>query len=158
MYENNIPKQPRLNFLDVFRGFTLFFMLLVNSNIDENVFYFFSESEWNGITPADFIFPTFLFIMGVAIYLSKSELGKNKFKILLKILKRSFILFLLGLFFELEKVNFIHLEKFRYMGVLQRLGISYFIISTIHLYLLFNYGIIFQCLIMFLFFFLYIYI
>lgn len=34
--------------IDIFRGITLFYMVIVNSNIDENIYWIFTETEWNG--------------------------------------------------------------------------------------------------------------
>ncbi len=77
--------------IDIFRGITLFYMVIVNSNIDENIYWIFTETEWNGLKPADCIFPIFLFIMGVSITLSNPS--ENKCKSLMRLLKRSYILF-----------------------------------------------------------------
>jgi len=46
-------------------------MILVD-NIGPKAPWFLEHPEWDGLTPADFIFPAFLFIMGLAIPLAVS--------------------------------------------------------------------------------------
>ncbi|MGH9696098.1 MAG: heparan-alpha-glucosaminide N-acetyltransferase domain-containing protein, partial [Bryobacteraceae bacterium] len=61
----------RLISLDAFRGATMALMVLVNNAGDgNNVYGPLSHSEWNGWTITDVVFPTFLWIVGVAITLS----------------------------------------------------------------------------------------
>jgi predicted acyltransferase len=56
----------RLICLDVFRGLAVAGMILVdNPGSDEKVYWPIAHAEWNGWTPADFIFPSFLFLVGV---------------------------------------------------------------------------------------------
>lgn len=91
------------------------------------------HAEWNGCTPTDLIFPFFLFIVGTSIhyaYQDKREEGLTK-KVFLKILKRASIIFLLGLFLTLfPKFNF---ETVRIPGVLQRIGVVFFVASILYL-------------------------
>lgn len=59
------------------------------------------HADWHGCTPTDLVFPFFLFIVGIAISIAlprQRERGKTDGQILFKVLKRSAILFLLGLF------------------------------------------------------------
>ena len=64
----------RLISLDVFRGITIAAMILVNNPGTSPVYWPLEHAEWNGLTPTDWIFPFFLFIVGVAIPIS---LGRN---------------------------------------------------------------------------------
>ncbi len=64
----------RLISLDVFRGMTIAAMILVNNPGTSPVYWPLEHAEWNGLTPTDWIFPFFLFIVGVAIPIS---LGRN---------------------------------------------------------------------------------
>ena len=64
----------RLISLDVFRGMTIAAMILVNNPGTSPVYSPLEHAEWNGLTPTDWIFPFFLFIVGVAIPIS---LGRN---------------------------------------------------------------------------------
>jgi predicted acyltransferase len=92
----------RLISLDVFRGMTVAGMVLVNnpgtwSAIHEPL----KHAEWHGITPTDYVFPFFLFIVGVAISLAlgkKVEAGETGGELYLKIVKRAVIIFFVGLF------------------------------------------------------------
>jgi len=60
--------------LDVFRGLTMIYMIIVNCAGDSKcLFYIVRESSWDGLSPADCIFPTFLFIMGSAIAFSVKQ-------------------------------------------------------------------------------------
>jgi predicted acyltransferase len=92
--------QNRLLSLDVFRGITIAGMVLVNNPGTWGAIYSpLEHAEWHGITPTDFIFPFFLFIVGVAIPLA---LGKRVAErvtrdVYLKIFKRASMIFGLGL-------------------------------------------------------------
>lgn len=62
----------------------------------------FAETEWNGISTADMVFPSFLFINGMSVYLAiKPEMASDKLA-WLKILKRVFLLFLIGFLLNLQ--------------------------------------------------------
>jgi predicted acyltransferase len=126
-------KSQRLLSLDVFRGMTIVLMIIVN-NPGSWAFVYppLSHSKWNGCTPTDLVFPFFMFIMGTAMYYSfkKFNFSLNRNSIF-KILKRSLIIFLLGLF--IHAFPFIHpdLGHLRIMGVLERIAIAYCIASFI---------------------------
>lgn len=69
-------KQQRLLSLDIFRGITIAGMTLVNNPGSwETVYAPLRHADWHGVTPTDWVFPFFLFIVGVAIPLA---LGKRK--------------------------------------------------------------------------------
>src|ERR1700733_9139421 len=64
----------RLVFLDVVRGLTVAFMILVNNNGSERLAYWpLKHAEWNGWTPTDLVFPTFLLLVGITIVFSTSS-------------------------------------------------------------------------------------
>lgn len=124
----------RLLSLDAFRGITVAGMILVNNPGSwSDIYPPLRHAEWNGCTPTDLIFPFFLFIVGTSIhyaYQDKREEGLTK-KVFLKILKRASIIFLLGLFLTLfPKFNF---ETVRIPGVLQRIGVVFFVASILYL-------------------------
>jgi predicted acyltransferase len=72
-------------------------MTLVNNQGSyDDAIWPFAETEWNGISTADMVFPSFLFINGLSIYLAvKPEMCSDK-NAWFKILKRVFFLFLIG--------------------------------------------------------------
>ncbi len=60
----------RLTSLDVFRGITIAGMILVNNPGGEAVYALLEHAPWHGWTPTDFIFPFFVFIVGISITLA----------------------------------------------------------------------------------------
>ncbi len=126
-------QQERLISLDVFRGITVAAMILVNNPGSwGSVYAPLLHAPWNGCTPTDLIFPFFLFIVGVSIhfaYQPKVADGLNQ-KVLIKILKRTAIIFLLGLFLALfPKFSF---STVRIPGVLQRISVVFMFCSLIY--------------------------
>jgi predicted acyltransferase len=123
----------RLLTLDVFRGITIAGMILVNNQGDwGHVYPALDHAPWNGFTPADAIFPFFLFIVGVATAFSltkRKERGDDRGKLLLQIFKRSVLLILLGI--VKDNYPFYTLDGFQIPGVLQRIGLVYFFSSFI---------------------------
>ena len=133
----NIPniKSPRLISLDVFRGITVALMIIVNSPGNNSPYALLDHSAWNGCTLADLVFPFFIFIVGVSVacYLTKEKEKNITFKQLFpKILKRTVILFLLGLFLNAFPYHF-EFATIRVFGVLQRIAICYFFSSILFL-------------------------
>ena len=126
----------RLISLDMFRGFTIALMILVNNPGSWSYVYApLEHAKWNGWTPTDLVFPFFLFIVGVAMSFSFSkriERGDLKVQLLQKIFKRTLIIFTIGLFLGL--FPFFHFSTMRIPGVLQRIAICYFFASLIILY------------------------
>lgn len=128
-------KSNRLLSLDVFRGITIMGMILVNNPGTWSAIYPpLKHAPWHGCTPTDWIFPFFLFIVGVAITLSLSkrkQQGAPKGKLYGKIFYRAGMLFLLGLllagFWEYD------LSTIRIPGVLQRIGVVYLITAILFL-------------------------
>ncbi|MBK9164908.1 MAG: DUF5009 domain-containing protein [Acidobacteria bacterium] len=92
--------QQRLVSLDVFRGMTIAGMVLVNNPGTWSAIYGpLKHAEWHGITPTDYIFPFFLFIVGVAVPMSlgkKVEAGIDR-SVYTKIFSRSAAIFASGL-------------------------------------------------------------
>lgn len=124
----------RLQALDVFRGIAIALMILVNNPGSWNYVYpWLAHAEWNGCTPTDLVFPFFLFIVGVAMAFSLSKYTPEyrapetivPKSIYLQIARRFGILFLLGLL--LNGFPGYNLAEIRIMGVLQRIGLAYFL-------------------------------
>lgn len=131
----------RLLSLDFFRGATVGAMILVNNPGDwGNIYAPLEHAVWNGCTPTDLVFPFFLFIVGVSIAYAmgsrKDDLTSHQ-PIMMKALKRAFILFGLGLFLNLFPEVFRDpvdaFKNVRIPGVLQRIGLVFFISSILFL-------------------------
>jgi len=125
----------RLVSLDVFRGITIAGMVLVNNpGTWSSIYWPLEHAEWHGWTPTDLVFPFFLFIVGVSITLAfarRVEEGSVKRDLYLKVLKRSAIIFGLGLF--LNGFPYFNFATIRIAGVLQRIAVCYLIASLIFL-------------------------
>ncbi|MGO9021383.1 MAG: acyltransferase family protein [Syntrophobacteraceae bacterium] len=123
----------RLTSLDAFRGFTIALMILVNSPGDPGAVYApLSHVVWNGWTFADTVFPSFLFIVGVSLVFSfarQEEKGTPNSAYMVRLLRRTSILFALGLF--LNGFPSFQLSTIRIPGVLQRIALCYFFASLI---------------------------
>jgi predicted acyltransferase len=125
----------RLYSLDVFRGATIAAMILVNNPGNDFAYAPLNHAQWNGWTPTDLIFPFFLFIVGVSLTLSfrsRVERGESRRVLLLHAIRRSAIIFLIGLF--LNGMPYFHLATWRVAGVLQRIAVAYLAAAVITLY------------------------
>src|SRR6201993_5476892 len=68
----------RLLSLDVVRGITIAFMIMVNNNGGPGAWGFMNHAYWNGLTPTDLVFPTFVFVVGVSVVFAfDSRLAKG---------------------------------------------------------------------------------
>ena len=125
----------RLVSLDVFRGITIAGMVLVNNpGTWEHIYWPLQHAPWHGWTPTDLVFPFFLFIVGVAIPLAfgnRLDSGRSTRDLYLKIIKRTLIIFAIGLF--LNGFPYFGLAEYRIPGVLQRIAVCYFFASIIYL-------------------------
>ncbi|MHB1958252.1 MAG: heparan-alpha-glucosaminide N-acetyltransferase domain-containing protein [Acidobacteriaceae bacterium] len=120
--------------LDVLRGLTIAFMILVNNGIQGYAYPALEHAEWNGWTPTDLVFPTFLFLVGVSIvfaFESRLARGASKSSLLIHTFRRASILFALGLIVN----GFPHfpLATWRIYGVLQRIAICFLIAGILYL-------------------------
>jgi predicted acyltransferase len=90
----------RLVSLDVFRGLTIAAMVLVNNPGSwSHIYDPLEHASWHGLTPTDWIFPFFLFIVGVAIPISLNRWRsvEHKVEAYRKIVTRGVVIFALGL-------------------------------------------------------------
>jgi predicted acyltransferase len=119
----------------VFRGMTVAGMTLVNNPGTWSAIYSpLEHAEWHGWTPTDLVFPFFLFIVGVSITLAlsrRAEAGGSKRDLYVKIVRRSLIIFGLGLF--LAGFPSFDLSTIRIPGVLARIAVCYLCASLIFL-------------------------
>lgn len=125
----------RLVSLDFFRGLTIALMIVVNCPGSWNSVYPpFLHATWHGVTPTDLVFPFFLFIVGVSIalaYAGKKQSGSISSSTYLKIVKRTLIIFALGIFLALfPKFNF---GDLRIAGVLQRIALVFLVCAFLYL-------------------------
>ena len=127
----------RIISVDILRGITIAGMILVNNpGTWDHIYWPLEHAEWNGYTPTDFVFPFFLFLVGMVIPFSLDSdklQGKKPYR---KILSRSLKLILLGIFLGAWRIHFPFIEtwpKLRIPGVLQRIGVVYCIVSILYL-------------------------
>ncbi len=117
----------RLLSLDAFRGITIAAMILVNNPGTWRYTYApLRHARWNGWTPADLIFPFFLFIVGVAITFSLGpSLGRAEPRrpLVAKLLRRTLTLFALGII--VNGFPLFQWDELRIPGVLQRIALCY---------------------------------
>ena len=140
----------RLLALDILRGITIAGMIMVNNPGSWGAIYApLRHAAWDGLTPTDLVFPFFMFIMGVSMYISYSKFGfQFSASTFTKLLRRSLVLFAIGLFLNwfgltcrgmsalrdadlnwflrFYDAAFLHLGNWRIMGVLQRLALVSF--------------------------------
>jgi predicted acyltransferase len=136
--------QARFLPLDVFRGLTVCFMIIVNTPGTGDVFAPLEHAKWHGFTPTDLVFPSFLFAVGNAMSFSMRKFKQmGNATVLQKILRRTLLIFLLGFIMYwlpfvrhgANGLEFIPFSDTRVFGVLQRIGLCYGIASLLILYL-----------------------
>jgi len=128
----------RINSVDAVRGLTVAAMLLVNDAGDwSHIYPWLEHAHWHGCTPADFIFPVFMLIVGVSIQLAMGrqlDLGAPSGPLAQAVLARGARIVLLGV--VLNVVSMFAMDAhFRLLGVLQRTGICFAAAGLIAIYL-----------------------
>ncbi|MFV8269694.1 acyltransferase family protein [Flavobacterium sp. GT2N3] len=101
----------RLISLDVFRGFTILLMTIVNNPGSWAAIYPpLAHAKWHGCTPTDLVFPFFIFIMGSAIPFAMPT-KQFDYVVFNKIIVRSLRIFCLGLFLNyFSRIELLALE------------------------------------------------
>jgi predicted acyltransferase len=130
----DLSSSKRLISLDAFRGITMALMVLVNDAGGDRSYAPLEHSKWNGWTLTDTVFPSFLWIVGVAITLSLGKRlasGTPKRVLFTQMLRRSALLYAFGLIVYLFPE--FHFGTMRVLGVLQRIAICYLVASAIYL-------------------------
>jgi predicted acyltransferase len=124
--------------LDVFRGMTICFMIIVNTPGGPS-YWPLEHAAFNGFTPTDLVFPSFLFAVGNAMSFTLPKYqAMGQAAVLQKILKRTVLIFLIG--YLLYWFPFVHqtenggwafnsISHTRILGVLQRIALCYGIAS-----------------------------
>ena len=133
--------QPRYLALDVFRGMTICFMIIVNSPGTWDIAYGpLLHAPWHGFTPTDLVFPSFLFAVGNAMAFTMHKFDNQPEGVFWsRVLKRTFIIFLLGFlmywfpFFNSGEsgLELRPLADTRILGVLQRIALCYLFASIV---------------------------
>lgn len=114
----------RLASIDIFRGLTIFLMILVNTQSGGGFNCLIHKSGY-GWTLADLVYPSFIFIMGASVYLSSRKYTSGPKDLIIKhILRRTLLIFLMGLLFNWIPFTD-NLSDLRVMGVLQRIALIY---------------------------------
>jgi len=121
----------RIVSVDFLRGLTVAFMVVANNPGDtENIYRELVHARWHGWTAVDFIFPMFLFLVGVSVALAVRTDAVAP-DIMPRALRRAGIIFLLGLF--VNGFPFFQLDTLRIPGVLQRIAVVYLAALWLHL-------------------------
>ena len=120
--------------LDLFRGITIFFMIVVNTaGPGAPAFEQLVHAPWIGFTAADLVFPSFLFAVGTAMSFSfRRPTTTGQF--LARVIRRAALIFLLG--FLMYWFPFVThqpdgswawkpFDQTRIPGVLQRIALCY---------------------------------
>lgn len=139
----------RLFSLDALRGFDMFWIMgadeiwysMKHATHGQSAFWNtmadqFTHPDWNGFHVYDLIFPLFLFMAGVSTPFSvgrELEKGKSREQLLLRVIKRTLILILLG-FLVNNGLQLRPISEFRFPSVLGRIGIAYMFANIVYLY------------------------
>ena len=117
----------RLVSLDIFRGLTVAFMIVVNTPGSWKFVYSpLRHATWHGCTPTDLVFPFFLFIVGTSLWYSMKKYGHEiNSGSVLRIIRRMATIFVVGLFLAIFPYFGRDYSTLRIMGVLQRIAIAY---------------------------------
>ncbi|SFS15072.1 Predicted acyltransferase [Granulicella pectinivorans] len=115
--------------IDVLRGVTIAFMILVNDPGDWlHVYAQLDHAVWNGWTLTDLVFPTFLFLVGASTVFSlDARIAKGNCRKTLAghIFLRALKIFALKM--ALTIVPYFHMTHLRIYGVLTRIALCYLI-------------------------------
>jgi predicted acyltransferase len=129
------PPAKRLVSLDVLRGVTIAFMIMVNNNGGSHAWAEMKHAEWNGFTATDLVFPTFLFVVGVSIvfaFQARLARGATRARLAGHTVVRACILILLGI--VVNNFPYFHWEHMRFYGVLQRIALCYMAVGLFYLF------------------------
>lgn len=113
--------------IDFYRGLTIAFMLVVNTpGTWLHVYGPLEHADWHGCTPTDLVFPSFMFIIGVSMWFSFEKYGRRlNAELGKKILKRTLLLFAIGLLLAKYPFFWKDWDKLRFLGVMPRLALGY---------------------------------
>jgi predicted acyltransferase len=125
----------RLGSLDVMRGLVVAGMILVNFSMvgagfrQFAIYPILAHADWVGFTVADFVFPAFIFMIGISIALASRGSEALNARTVKRIVSRSVRLFVVGFVLTNLLYQWMHGWSFdggfRLMGVLQRISLCY---------------------------------
>ena len=136
--------------LDVLRGLTVAFMIIVNNPGSwSNVFPPLRHAAWDGCTPCDLVFPFFLFCVGASMAFALAKYTSLTWGAAGKVFKRGALLYLVGLlltafpFYPATQQpglsaweNWVEwASNLRLVGVLPRIAMCYVVASLLVLWL-----------------------
>jgi predicted acyltransferase len=129
IFKINQPATTRLMSLDIFRGLCVAGMIVVdNPGNDTKAYWPIMHADWNGWTPADFIFPSFLFLVGISLVFSTAsrlQRGQSRSQILVHALWRTLLLIAIGFLVNASPIVGFDVHTFRFEGVTQRIALCY---------------------------------
>ncbi|HWG17720.1 MAG TPA: heparan-alpha-glucosaminide N-acetyltransferase domain-containing protein [Acidobacteriaceae bacterium] len=127
------PPSTRVLSVDVLRGLTIALMILVNDPGDwSHVYSQLDHAPWNGFTLTDFVFPSFLFLVGISIVLStQARMARGNCRATLTghIFRRAATIFAIKMF--LTAFPHFHWTHLRIFGVLTRIAACYLVAGLI---------------------------
>lgn len=135
----------RILSVDFLRGLIVVLMIFMNNPGSwDHLFAPLAHSHWNGCTVTDLIFPAFIFIVGASIAFAlqtKKQHESSHNELILKIFKRGIIIVSLGIlkdnfpYFIIENGEIYPWlpAEWRFLGVLQRIGLVYIITAILFL-------------------------
>ena len=138
-------KVKRLASLDALRGFDMFWIMGGDALLVAvmglfgvaNGWDLIGHVEWHGLHFEDFIFPTFLFMAGASFPFSaakSAEKGMSRFRLSLKCLLRGFLLFVIGIGYNLT-YGALNFEHFRVWSVLGRIGVAWMVAALLYVWI-----------------------
>jgi predicted acyltransferase len=139
------PSSGRFRAIDVLRGLTLALMIVVNMQVGPGKSYApLLHAAWNGLTPTDVVFPTFMFVVGLSLsFTLERYAARGGAAVLRKVATRTALIFLCGFllywfpFFTTDATGHVGLAPLshtRVFGVLQRIALGYGVAALIVYY------------------------
>ncbi|MED6137762.1 hypothetical protein PIB30_067997 [Stylosanthes scabra] len=140
-HPTHLQRLPRVASLDVFRGLSVFLMMVVDYG--GSIFPIIAHAPWNGIHLADLVMPFFLFIAGVSLALVYKTRPPRRIAATSQASLRALKLFVLGIllqggyFHGINSLTFgVDIQTIRWLGILQRIAIGYIVAALCEIWLL----------------------
>jgi predicted acyltransferase len=94
-----------------------------------------NHAYWNGLTPTDLVFPTFVFVVGASIvfaFHARMKRGATRKQLAWHTVQRAVILYALGM--VVNGFPFFELDHLRFYGVLQRIAVCYLVVGLFYIW------------------------